>query len=136
MSDNDIYTGRFQITSWDENTYNTFIGGGKQTHAKITQQYDGEVTGDANVNYLMTYLNDTQAFFVGFEVINIAIGPLTGTITLQHTGEYHNHVASSNFTLVVGAGTGDFKSTTGEGFFKTADNGQANYQLSLSIPTS
>ncbi|WP_434931982.1 DUF3224 domain-containing protein [Shewanella sp. HL-SH5] len=92
------------------------------------------MTGDANVNYLMTYLNDDHAFFVGYEVINIFISQLKGTITLQHTGEYQNHIASSNFTIVVDAGTGDFKNVTGQGFFKTTDNGQANYELSLSIP--
>ncbi|WP_434950971.1 DUF3224 domain-containing protein [Shewanella sp. HL-SH4] len=134
MSKNDIYRGHFQITAWDESTYITFAEGGKQTHAKITQQYDGEITGDANVNYLMTYLNDDHAFFVGYEVINIFISQLKGTITLQHTGEYQNHIASSNFTIVVDAGTGDFKNVTGQGFFKTTDNGQTNYELSLSIP--
>jgi len=136
MSDNNIYKGRFQITSWDENTYATMPGGGKQTHAKITQQYDGAVTGDANVNYLMTYLSDDHALFVGFEVINITIGQLNGTLTLQHNGEYQNHIASSNFTVVVDSGTGDFKGSTGQGCFKTADNGQANYALSLSIATT
>ncbi|GGA76724.1 hypothetical protein GCM10011369_18290 [Neiella marina] len=47
--------GTFQITGWDESPYEEHADGSKKTHAKITQQYTGDLQGTASVQYLMSY---------------------------------------------------------------------------------
>ncbi|KFZ37979.1 hypothetical protein HR45_05560 [Shewanella mangrovi] len=123
--------GTFQITEWDENAYNDSGDGVKKSHAKIKQQYSGAIIGASELQYLMSYQSATTAVFVGFEVVNGVIDGKSGTITLQHNGKFENGVASSEFSIVTGSGTGELAGVEGNGSFRSGAAGQASYQLTL-----
>jgi len=123
--------GTFQITGWDETPYNENDDGSKQTHAKITQQYTGDIDGLSELQYLMSYTADGNAVFVGFERISCTINNKTGSVVLQHNGKFEAGVASSHFDIVAGSGTQALAEISGSGTFTSPNNGQAHYTLKL-----
>lgn len=125
------YAGTFQITSWDENTYSESSCGSKQSLAKITQTYSGDVEGESHLHYLMAYQSKASAVFVGHEVLTLTAENRTGTLVLQHNGTFEDGVAKSTFEVVLGSGKGDFEGAAGSGKFESTSNGQADYVLSL-----
>ena len=123
--------GVFQITGWDENNYQNGPDEQKKSLAKITQNYQGDFEGTSEVQYLMSYQSPAEAVFVGFEVFTGKIGQVSGSVTFQHTGTFKNGVASSEFTVVEGAGTGGLSQLTGCGRFESGEHGQAKYQFDV-----
>ena len=124
--------GLFQITSWDESAYAEHNNGSKQTIAKITQSYSGDIVGTANIHYVMSHQTDGGAFFVGYEHLTLSTTTHKGTMILQHSGQFINGVASSKFIIIEGSGTDDFCFVIGSGEFTSTENGQASYILSFS----
>ncbi|UJF23167.1 DUF3224 domain-containing protein [Shewanella sp. OMA3-2] len=128
-----IVNSTSKITAWDEKAYATFENDVKHTQAKISQHYTGELNGKADVMYLMVYQSATEAVFVGYETITATINNLSGTLTLQHLGQYRNGIASSEFTVVADSGRGDFTNIVGKGHFSSTTNGQAEYHFELKM---
>lgn len=60
-------TGKFDITSMGEDTYQEFQGGGKLTRANGTQRFTGDIEGEGSVEWLMCYLPNRTARFVGLQ---------------------------------------------------------------------
>lgn len=125
--------GTFQITGWDETAYQENADGSKKTHAKITQEYCGDISGSSELQYLMSYQSDGSAVFTGFETISGTVAEKSGTLTLQHSGKFENGVASSNFVIVADSGSGELSGITGSGRFKSGQGGTANYQLEFAL---
>lgn len=123
--------GTFQITGWDETPYNENDDGSKQTHAKITQQYTGDIGGLSELQYLMNYTADGNAVFVGLERLSCTINNKAGSVVLQHNGKFEAGVASSHFTIIAGSGTQALAEISGSGTFTSAENGKAHYTLEL-----
>jgi len=126
-----LLKGTFQITGWDETPYNEHDDGSKQTHAKITQRYIGDIDGLSELQYLMSYTRDGNAVFVGFENVSCTIDGKSGGFVIQHNGKFEAGVASSHFIIVEGSGTQGLVDISGTGTFTSADNGQAHYTLTL-----
>lgn len=123
--------GQFQITDWQETTTFQNDDGQKVTTADIKQTYTGELQGTSKVQYVMCYTSDSHALFTGFEVITVEQNGTVSTLTLQHTGEFKNGVAVSEFKVVEGTGTGTYSGSSGNGQFGAGEGGKANYQLTL-----
>lgn len=121
--------GIFQITRWEETPYFESADGAKKSHAKITQEYSGAISGSSEIQYLMSYQSKVSAVFVGFEVVTGEINGKSGSFTIQHNGKFENGVASSNFLIVPNSGSGELKHIEGTGFFKSAESGKADYEL-------
>ncbi|MFT5178026.1 MAG: hypothetical protein ACI90R_001072, partial [Alteromonas macleodii] len=49
------FKGSFSITQWDEDTLSERSEGIKVSHASIKQVYSGEMSGESNVEFLMSY---------------------------------------------------------------------------------
>lgn len=125
-------TGTYQITGWDETPYNENEDGSKQSLAKITCAYTGDIDGVSQVQYLMAYGRDGNATFTGFETIKGSINGKQGQIVLQHNGVFENGVASSEFEVLTSSNSGDLSQVKGAGNYRSGENGQAGYQLTLS----
>lgn len=123
--------GKFQITGWDETAYYENDDGSKQCLAKITQAYSGDISGTSELQYLMSYQSSGIALFVGFEQVNATINTKSGSFVLQHNGKFESGVASSDFIIVPQSGRGDLEGINGAGSFKSTENGQANYELTI-----
>lgn len=123
--------GTFQITGWDESIYIEGEDGAKQSQAQITQSYEGDIEGSSELRYLMSYQSQTNALFVGFEVITGKVNGKSGSFALQHNGTFENGIASSQFLVVPNSGTGELINMSGLGSFESSQSGKASYTLAV-----
>ena len=123
--------GTFQITGWDEAPYNENNDGSKQTNAKITQNYLGDIEGSSELQYLMSYSSNGAAIFVGLETLSCTIKGKSGNFVIKHNGKFEAGVASSDFIIVPDSGTDELVGISGTGTFKSGENGQANYTVEI-----
>jgi hypothetical protein len=109
---------RFAIKSWDEKPYSEGADQPKLTRASVTKTFSGDVEGDGQVEYLMTYRGDGSASFVGQERVVGRIGNKTGSFVLQRIGVFENGEAKESYTVISGSATGELRGLEGNG--KTA----------------
>lgn len=124
-------SGQFQITGWDETAYSENNDGSKQTNAKITQLYQGDIEGTSELQYLMSYSSKGSAVFVGIEMIFCSIDGKSGGFVIQHNGKFEAGIARSNFSIIPDSGKDEFEGITGTGSFTSGENGQASYTLEI-----
>ncbi|WP_273072535.1 DUF3224 domain-containing protein [Alteromonas australica] len=125
------YKGSFSIQKWDEETLNEKSEGVKTSHATIKQTYTGDMSGESDVEFLMSYQSETKAKFVGFEFFVGVIDGARGSVTLQHNGRFENGVASSAFTSIEDSATGELAGRIITGSFRSGESGVADYELTL-----
>ncbi len=111
-------TGTFRGVSWDEAPYSEIEGGPNLTHAHVTNTYEGDVTGESVVDYVMVYPG-SMAIFAGYERITGAIGERQGSFVLRHDGTFEDGVVQTTWSIVPGSGTGDLAGLVGEGSYVT-----------------
>ena len=107
----------FQITGWDEKTYQEIGGGAKLSNAKVTQSYSGAIEGTSSIEYLMSYTTQGTANFVGIERVSGTVAGKTGTFVLQHVGSFSEGKARSSWSVVAGSGTEGLANLRGEGSY-------------------
>ena len=107
----------FKITGWDEKPYQEFEGGAKLTRAKVTQAYQGEISGTGEVEFLMSYAVNGTASFVGVELVKGTIAGKSGSFVIQHVGTYDSGGARSVWSIVPGTGIGGLAGITGKGSY-------------------
>ena len=59
----------FCISNWSEETTREFPDGAKLTRAEVSQAYDGDMSGNSTVQYLMAYSPIGAVKFIGLEVL-------------------------------------------------------------------
>lgn len=106
---------RFAIKSWDEKPYSESPDQPKLSRASVTKTYTGDITGEAQVEYLMMYRQDGSAVFVGLERIVGQLAGKSGSFVLQRTGMFEGGLAKETYSVVSGSSTGDLQGLTGEG---------------------
>ena len=123
----------FQITSWDEKTYQEIGGGAKLSNAKVTQSYAGAIEGTSSIEYLMSYTTQGTANFVGLERISGTVAGKAGTFVLQHVGKFSEGKARSSWSIVPGSGTEDLASLRGEGSYVAGHGEPAQVSFTYSF---
>ena len=81
-------TGRFRISSWDEDTYGELDGGGKLSRAAVEQAFEGDIEGTGAVQWLMCYRGDDTADFVGLQSVDGTVGGRSGSFVLRTSGTF------------------------------------------------
>ncbi len=123
--------GTFDIEGWDEKSWEgknwNEQANPKLTHAKITQHYHGDIEGNATVQFLMAYPNDSFASIVGMQRVTGKIGERIGSFMIQSVGTFENGVAKSTWSVVPGSGTDDLQGLRGEGTTQAEHNGAQTY---------
>ena len=126
-------TCTFQITGWDEKTYQEIEGSAKLSNAKVTQSYSGGITGASSVEYLMSYSRHGTASFVGIERVSGTVDGKTGTFVLQHNGSFSEGKARSSWSIVAGSGTGDLANLRGNGSYVAGHDAPAQVSFTYSF---
>lgn len=122
---------RFRITGWDETPVEELGGASKIVTAKVSQTYEGSLQGSAKVVYVMHYLHDKMARFVGYENFSGEYLGRSGRFVIVHDGEYAEGKASSRWTVVPGSGGGELAGLSGDGTFEAGHGGEAVVTLNL-----
>ena len=111
--------GSYGIKAWDEKTWDgkdhKDQPGAKLTHAKITFTFTGDFEGEAQIQYLMDYRDDSYATFVGLQRFTGRLGDRSGSFDTMVNGVFENGAAKSTWSIVPGSGTGDLRGIRGEG---------------------
>jgi hypothetical protein len=128
-----IALGTFDITSMSEDTVMELDDGGKITRATGAQRFTGEIEGDGTVEWLMCYLRDGTARFVGLQRITATIRTHTGSFVLESVGDHDGTQSKGTWEVIDGSGTGDFAGLRGEGTFKAPGGPKASFSLQYEL---
>ena len=119
----------FALNGWDEKPYDEMDGLPKLTRASVTKSYQGDITGEGNLEYLMMYRDDGSASIIGLERVVGSVGGRSGSFVLQHSGTFKGGVATVTLLVVPGSGTGDLRGLRGNGGFAVGH--QQPYPMTL-----
>ena len=119
---------QFGIKSWQEKTYLEFDGR-KMTRATVEKAFQGDIEGEASLEYLMTYIDEGTASLVGMERVVGRLRGRSGSFVLQHVGTFAGGVSTVSLTVVAGSGTGELDGLRGEGTFVSGH--AARYPVTL-----
>lgn len=112
-----IASATFEVQSWDEEPFDEYEDGRKLTVAVVTKTFKGDIVGESDLRYLMSYDDEGEGTFVGIERIVGRLGDRAGSFVLQHSGTYQEGTASGTLIVIPGAGTGELASLRGQGGF-------------------
>src|SRR5258705_11426512 len=99
----------FAVNAWDEKPYNEMKGVPKLTRASVTKSYQGDITGEGKVEYLMMYRDDGSASFTALERVVGSVGGRSGSFVLLHSGTFKDGIATVTMLVVPGSGTVDLE---------------------------
>lgn len=122
-------TGTYEIKSWDEKPFSEVEDGSKLSRASVTTAFHGDIEGEGTLEYLLVYLEDSCPY-IGIERVVGRIGDREGSFVLRHEGVFAGTTASSSWSVVPGAGTGDLRGLRGSGGYK-GEHGEDNARFAL-----
>lgn len=128
--------GTFEITGWDEKTFAELGPGAKLTEAKVTQKFTGDLGGDGSVIWVMCYVNEKSARFVGMQRVTGTLGDKTGGFVMETAGDFDGTVAKAHWSIVPGSGSGGLSGIAGEGSFEAPHGPKATYQIDYAFAES
>jgi hypothetical protein len=108
---------KFEVQSWDENTYEELDGDAKLTRASVGQGFTGDLDGDGSVEWLMCYREDKTADFVGLQRFVGRLGSRAGSFVMRTQGTFDGEKAAGELSVVPGSGTEELGGITGAGAF-------------------
>ena len=121
--------GTFELKAWDEKPFNEMNDMPKLTRASVIKSYQGDITGEGKLEYLMMYRDDGSASFIGLERVVGSVGGRSGSFVLEHSGTFKGGVATVTLLVVPGSGTGDLRGLRGNGEFAVGH--QQPYSMTL-----
>jgi hypothetical protein len=127
-------TGSFQILSGNEDGYEQRDGGGRLAHAWGDQAFSGDIAGDGNVHWLISYAADKTARLIGLQRISGSVGGRSGSFVIETRADHTGKSSQGSWSIIEGSGTGDLAGITGRGSFDAPGGPSATYQLEYELP--
>jgi hypothetical protein len=125
--------GSFEITSFNEETYEERGEGAKLTHAWGDQTFSGDIEGTGLVHWLMSYRSDKTARFVGLQRIDGAIAGRRGSFIVESSGDHDGAASHGGWVVVPDSGTDDLKGISGTGGFEAPGGMKVTYELDYEL---
>jgi hypothetical protein len=122
-------TATFDVEAWDEAAFDEAADTAKLTQADVTKRYHGDIDATSETKWVMAYVDDDHATFVGIERITGSVGGRAGTLVLRHVGTFADGVATAELSVVNGAGTGDLAEVAGAGDLVADPGGKVTLRL-------
>jgi hypothetical protein len=107
--------GSFQVSKWDENTYEEIGGGSKLTTVSIVQDFSGDLEAAVAWEGQMYYRTDGTAVYNGLLRFVATLEGREGSFVATTSGGYDGETATTDWTVVTGSGTGDLARIGGRG---------------------
>lgn len=125
-------SARFAVVHWAEKTWDgrpqTEVPGAKQTHAQVGYRYEGDLTGESTLHYLMQYNADGSGSFVALERFTGTLHGKAGSFVFQHVGTFEPVRAA--LTIIPGSATGELDGLRGTAQIELAGHAES-YPLTL-----
>jgi Protein of unknown function (DUF3224) len=105
---------RFEIKSWDENTFHKLADEHKLTQAKVPLSVSHpRLEAEAGMTTLMHYDAGGASTYVGLLWVDGRLDGRQGTFTMLGTGTFDGTTARVDFSVVPGSGTGELTGIQG-----------------------
>lgn len=121
--------GEFTIKSWVENPIQEDTP--KITNAKVEKEYQGDILGIGQVEYLMVYLPDGRATIKGVEHFTGSVHGKSGRFVFEHEGSFENGVVKSTWKILPGSGQQELEKIEGKVIFEAGH--LEKYPISLEL---
>ena len=112
----------FEITGWDETTYEEPDGAPKLTRATVRKTYAEPMAG-SSVAELLTAQGERGQGYVASERVDAVLDGRAGTFVLQHGGTVGADAQRTFGQVVPGSGTGELGTLSGEVSFGHDESG-------------
>ncbi|AHH95035.1 DUF3224 domain-containing protein [Kutzneria albida] len=126
-------TGTFDITRWDEDTYEE-AEGGKLGRVVVGKTFHGGVEGTSTAN-LLTAVSPvpTSAAYVAIERVTATLGDRSGTFVLRHTAIGSAEGGEMDIAVVPDTATGQLTGLRGQLAITRHDDGSHTYSFEYSL---
>ena len=124
-------TGVFELTSWDEETYDEREGT-RLSRARVSKTYRGDVEGESTTELLFAYGSEEgSAAYVGIERIVASIAGRPGSFVLHHSasGSRRSEEGFTRWSVVPDSGTGELRGLRGEATIAVDPDGGHTFEL-------
>jgi hypothetical protein len=108
-------TGTFEVSSWDEETYQELAGGAKLTKARVTFGFAGDLEAEGGWEALMCYREDGTADYTGLQRTVGKLAGREGSFVLRADGTFEGGEARTSWQVVAGSATGELRGLRGTG---------------------
>jgi hypothetical protein len=125
--------GSFQVSGGNEDPYEELEGGLRLTHASGSQIFNGDISGQGAVHWLMLYRADKTAHLVGLQRITATIGGRTGSFVASAEGDHDGTGSAITFSIIPGSGTGQLKGIAGSGSLIAKGGPEGTYELDYAL---
>ena len=99
-----------------------------------TQRFSGDIEGDGSIEWLMCYLPDRTARFVGLQRIDGSLNGKRGAFVIEAVGVHDGTGSEARWRIIEGSGTGALEGITGQGGFDASGGRNVSYHLDYRLP--
>ena len=120
----------FEVTAWEEETYDDSTGDPKLSEVKVRKKFDGEMKGTSVGKLLMCSSLDDSAGYTIMDRFFVEIEGRTGSFVAIHGGMTDDLKAKGK--IVPGSGTDELEDISGTIEFKSNEDGKTiilDYEL-------
>jgi hypothetical protein len=124
--------GTIVHNNWNEKPYHE-APPQKSTEALIDCSFGGDLVATANTRFLMQYPTASICHYAGYLLVEGTLGGRDGSFMIYEQGEWRDGVASSNWQIVPGSGTGALTGLTGTGRYAAEHDKTVHYELNYEV---
>jgi hypothetical protein len=125
-------TGRFDITSWDEEVVED-AEGAKLVRARNTKSFEGGITGTSAAELLQALAGGGTAVYVAIERVTAAVDGRKGTFVLRHSALADGDRGDMRVDVVPNSGTGELAGLTGVLAIAMSEAGEHTYSFEYAL---
>lgn len=129
-----IIESEFTHTSWEEAPLSAADAATRLTQAKVTQSYTGDIMAESTLEYVIVYVSEQEARFVGMERFEGTVLGRSGTFALEHRGGFVGKLVTMQVSIVEGSATGELEGLSGSGEFESGHAETYTLALDIELP--
>ena len=122
--------GSYTPVNWEEKDIEIIENRFKLTRVTAEFNFEGDIQGRANVEYLMFYstfdkddMHKAEAHYVGQIRIIGNLAGKSGSFVANDSGTFVDGIAKSTLSIIAGSGTGELSTITGVGEYSANQAG-------------
>jgi Protein of unknown function (DUF3224) len=127
-------SGRFDLTRWDEETYDD-AEGARLVRVSNAKTFEGGISGSSTTELLQAVAAEGGAAYVGIERVTAEIDGRKGTFVFRHSAsQTPDGTGDMRVDVVPGSATGDLAGLSSELTITMTPDRQHTYTLEYTLP--
>ena len=125
-------SGRFDLTSWDEEVYDD-AEGARLVRARNTKAFEGGIAGTSATELLQAFAGEGSAAYVAIERVDAAVDGRKGTFVLRHSAAGSARGGDMLVDVVPDSATGELTGLTGVMTIAKSAEGEHTYSFEYAL---